>query len=82
MNNLEYQYTLDTTGLLCPEPVMMLHEKVAAMTRGEILRVLATDPSTQRDIPKFCQMLGHQLIESSEAEGVFIFRIAKATASD
>jgi tRNA 2-thiouridine synthesizing protein A len=61
---------------------MMLHEKVAAMTRGEILRVLATDPSTQRDIPKFCQMLGHQLVESSEAEGVFIFRIAKATASD
>ena len=50
--------TLDTQGLMCPEPVMMLHNAVRDMAAGELLQVLATDPSTQRDIPRFCSFLG------------------------
>lgn len=61
------QHTLDTTGLFCPEPVMMLHNKIRAMASGESVRVLATDPSTQRDIPKFCNFLGHTLLEQHVA---------------
>lgn len=56
-------HLLDASGLLCPEPVMMLHNKVREMQAGELLRVLATDPSTQRDIPKFCAFLGHELVQ-------------------
>ena len=59
---------LDTQGLICPEPVMMLHNKVRDMAPGELLEVRATDPSTERDIPKFCQFLGHTL-EGQEVEG-------------
>jgi len=44
---------LDASGLNCPEPVMMLHNKVRGLEGGELLKVIATDPSTQRDIPKF-----------------------------
>lgn len=75
---MESQYLLDAQGLYCPEPVMMLHSKVAEMSSGEVLKVLATDPSTQRDIPKFCQFLGHELIEQFEAEGVFVFFIRRS----
>lgn len=42
---------------------MMLHNRVRDMVAGELLRVIATDPSTQRDIPKFCSFLGHELLE-------------------
>lgn len=56
------QYHLDARGLFCPEPVMMLHNKVRDMQPGELLEVLATDPSTTRDIPKFCRFLGHELL--------------------
>jgi len=45
---------LDARGLYCPEPVMLLHTKVRELGAGEVLKVSATDPSTQRDIPKFC----------------------------
>lgn len=41
---------------------MMLHNKVRDMQAGELLDVLATDPSTTRDIPKFCRFLGHELV--------------------
>jgi len=62
---------------MCPEPVMMLHSKVRDMNAGEVLEVIATDPSTQRDIPKFCQFLGHELMLAEEREGNFVFRIRK-----
>jgi len=62
MSELLADHLLDASGLLCPEPVMMLHNKVREMQAGELLRVVATDPSTQRDIPKFCAFLGHDLV--------------------
>lgn len=55
---------LDATGLLCPEPVMLLHRKVRGLPDGAVLEVIATDPSTQRDVPKFCTFLGHELLSS------------------
>lgn len=61
------RHHLDARGLRCPEPVMMLHNKVRDMAAGELLEVVATDPSTTRDIPKFCRFLGHELV-SQEAQ--------------
>ena len=69
---------LDARGLLCPEPVMMLHNKIRDIQSGQILRVNATDPSTTRDIPKFCRFLGHELISQQEVEGIFVYWLKKA----
>ncbi len=68
---------LDARGLFCPEPVMMLHTKVREMGAGQVLKVSATDPSTQRDIPKFCIFLEHQLLESNEQNGTYTYFIRK-----
>ncbi|MDR5899766.1 sulfurtransferase TusA [Halomonas vilamensis] len=58
----DYDALLDTSGLYCPEPIMMMHNKVRDMTSGQVLQVVATDPATTRDVPKFCQFLEHELI--------------------
>ena len=71
-------YVLDTSGLFCPEPVMLLHNRIRDMQSGEVVQVLATDPSTRRDIAKFCTFLGHQLLEQQEADAHFIYFIRKA----
>lgn len=68
---------LDARGLFCPEPVMMLHAKVRELAAGKVLKVSATDPSTQRDIPKFCIFLEHQLLESNEQDGIYTYFIRK-----
>lgn len=68
---------LDATGLLCPEPVMLLHNKVRDLPPGALLKVIATDPSTQRDIPKFCTFLGHQLVKQQESESSYLYWIRK-----
>ena len=69
--------TLDTQGLTCPEPVMLLHKKVREMKSGEIVEVFATDPSTQRDIPKFCNFLGHELLQRTEGNSKYTYIIQK-----
>ena len=77
----EASHHLDATGLLCPEPVMLLHNRVRDMTSGEVLEVSATDPSTQRDVPRFCQFLGHtlesQCVEGEGPSAVFRYWIRK-----
>lgn len=75
--NDDYDHLLDAVGLFCPEPVMLLHNVVRDMKGGELLKVLATDPSTQRDIPKFCQFLGHELVAQEEVSGQFHYFIRK-----
>lgn len=77
MNQATSPRQLDTCGLMCPEPVMLLHNAVRDIDAGGLLEVLATDPSTQRDIPRFCSFLGHELVEQRESEGVYRYLIRK-----
>lgn len=68
---------LDAKGLLCPEPVMLLHKAIKEIDDGELIEVTATDPSTLRDIPKFCLFLGHELVEQKATDTEYIFLICK-----
>ncbi|MEX2365204.1 MAG: sulfurtransferase TusA [Pseudohongiellaceae bacterium] len=68
---------LDARGLLCPEPVMLLHTSMAGLATDQVLKVVATDPSTTRDIPRFCQFLNHPLLAQEETEGEYLYWIRK-----
>lgn len=76
-NNLDCDAILDATGLFCPEPVMLLHNKIREIASGEVLKLLATDPSTQRDVRKFCNFLGHELVAEQEQDKQFLYYIRK-----
>ncbi len=56
---------------------MLLHKAVREMASGELLAVQATDPSTQRDIPRFCTFLGHELVAQREQGDEFHYLIRK-----
>ena len=68
---------LDASGLYCPEPVMLLHNKIRDIAPGQLLRLTATDPSTTRDVPKFCLYLEHELLESEEGDDIYTYLIRK-----
>jgi tRNA 2-thiouridine synthesizing protein A len=74
---LQHDALLDASGLNCPEPVMLLHNKVRDLAPGALLKVIATDPSTRRDIPKFCMFLGHELLEQQLDAGCYLYWIRK-----
>ncbi|MEH6593856.1 MAG: sulfurtransferase TusA [Halioglobus sp.] len=75
--SIQPDHILDATGLFCPEPVMLLHNKIRDMACGEVLQLLATDPSTQRDVPKFCGFLGHELLSAEEFDGNYRYLLRK-----
>lgn len=77
MSHIDFQHELDARGLFCPEPVMLLHNKVREMQGGEVLKVIATDPSTERDIPKFCLFLSHPLLKSEQVNSEYLYWIQK-----
>ena len=59
---------LDARGLTCPEPLMLVRNRIREMRSGEVLCVLATDPSTERDFANFCRFMGHYMV-SHERQG-------------
>ena len=61
MTEITVDKTLDTVGLRCPEPVMLVRKNIRHMNEGEVLLILADDPATTRDIPSFCQFMEHTL---------------------
>ena len=69
---------LDTRGLNCPLPVLRARKVRRGMAPDAVLRLLATDPGTVRDVGAMCEATGDQLMESSEKAGEFVFLIKKA----
>jgi len=74
----EPQESIDAVGLKCPEPVMLLHAAMRRLAPGQELTLRATDPSTERDVPNFCEFLGHALLIARREGDEFLYRIRKA----
>ena len=69
---------IDTRGLQCPLPVLRARKAIQKLAPGALLRLLATDPGTARDVRAFCQAAGHELVASEAEAGEFRFLIRKA----
>lgn len=78
-SSFSFDRELDAIGLRCPEPVMMVRKTMRDLESGQVLKVIADDPSTTRDIPKFCLFMEHKLLHQppTEAEPVFVYFIQK-----
>lgn len=77
MNNITIDQTLDTLGLRCPEPVMLVRKTIRYMEIGQILLIIADDPATTRDIPSFCQFMEHTLLAAQTEKSPFQYWIKK-----
>lgn len=67
----------DFTGLKCPLPVLKLRRLLKDVMIGEQVSVLADDPAAPLDFSHFCETSGHELLSSTQSDGVFCFVIKK-----
>ena len=74
---MDADYELDTMGLRCPEPLMLLRNQVREMAKGEVIKILATDPSTRWDFDNFCRFMNHEMIAKTETEAAYQYWIKK-----
>ena len=71
-------YTLDARNSLCPMPVIKTQNKVAELQAGDTLEVTCTDPGVLNDIPAWCRINGHSVIETQEKNEEVIITVQVA----
>lgn len=69
---------IDATGLNCPMPLLKAKQALNKLEIGMQLKVLATDPGSDRDFRLFAEQSGHRLLDASEADGRFVFVFEKS----
>ncbi|MCC7012335.1 MAG: sulfurtransferase TusA family protein [Planctomycetes bacterium] len=56
--------TWDAGELGCGELVLDLRLRMRALGAGEILELIARDPGAPEDLPAWCRMTGHELVDA------------------
>ena len=74
---MEFDKEVDARGLLCPLPILRAKKALADMTSGQILKVLATDPGSQRDFAAFARQTRNELVESTTLDKTFTFLLRR-----
>lgn len=74
---MNFDKELDARGLNCPLPILRTKKSLADMTSGQVLRIVATDPGSVKDFQAFSKQTGNELLDSSEADGEFLFYMKK-----
>lgn len=68
---------LDARGLSCPLPILRTKKALGAMTPGQVLRVIATDKGSMKDMEAFSKQTGNELISGAEEGGEYVFYLRK-----
>jgi tRNA 2-thiouridine synthesizing protein A len=75
---------LDTSGTLCPIPVVRARQALDGMQPDQVLEVIATDPLAELDLAVMCERIGHDMISADSREGVLcvIIRVGPGVGQD
>ncbi|MEE8429493.1 MAG: sulfurtransferase TusA family protein [Gammaproteobacteria bacterium] len=68
-------HVLDARRLLCPLPVIRTQDAIKELQGGDRLEVVCTDPGAIHDIPTWCRINGHEVLETRTSEGEIIIII-------
>lgn len=69
--------TLDARGLACPLPLLKTKLELNSMAANDILHVVATDAGSQRDMLRFAELSGHELVASDTLDSEFHYWLRK-----
>jgi tRNA 2-thiouridine synthesizing protein A len=70
---------IDTSGLHCPMPLLKLKMALRNHTDVTPIRLISTDPMSQQDIKRYCEIAGLQCVQLDNRieKNEFIFMIQK-----
>ena len=67
------KHTLDAKRLLCPMPVIRTQDRIKSLSPGDVLEVVCTDPGALNDVPAWCRINGHKVLDTKTVDDeVFI----------
>ena len=74
---MQFDKELDARGLNCPLPILRAKKALTDMNAGQVLKILATDPGSVKDMQAFSNQTGHPLLASIEENKAFVFYLRK-----
>ena len=74
---MEFDKELDASGLSCPLPILKTKKSLNELASGQVLKIVATDPGSVKDMQAFATQTGHVLLSSVEADNTFTFLMRK-----
>ena len=75
--DVDFDQELDTRGLSCPLPILKTKKSLNELASGQVLKIVATDPGSVKDMQAFSKQTGHALLSSEEQNKEFIFFMKK-----
>ncbi len=72
--------TIDTSGTLCPYPIVETARAVRALAPGAVLCVIATDPGVESDMPMWCRATRNEHIATFRDGGAWKSYLRKRSA--
>ena len=76
------KHELDVRRLLCPIPVIRTQNRVRGLAEGDELEVLATDPGVLNDVPAWCRINGHEVLEAGRRGQEVVVRLRVGKVDD
>ena len=76
-SNVDFDKELDARGLSCPLPILKTKKSLNELTTGQVLKVVATDPGSVKDMQAFANQTGNPLLSSAEENKTYVFYLKK-----
>jgi len=70
---LQAEKTVDSSGDLCPTPILKLSKGIKEIEVGQVLKMIATDPGAEADMPAWARQTGNELLDSHKDGEKFIY---------
>lgn len=77
MTEIVADTVVDCSGMLCPVPVVKTQKAILKMESGQILHMISTDPGAPPDMEAWSRQTGNEMLQSSEADGIYEFFFRK-----
>jgi tRNA 2-thiouridine synthesizing protein A len=74
---MNFDKELDARGLSCPLPILKTKKSLNDLVSGQVLKVVATDPGSIKDMEAFANQTGNALLSSEEADKNYVFYLRK-----
>jgi tRNA 2-thiouridine synthesizing protein A len=70
---MNFDKELDARGLNCPLPILRTKKALNDMQSGQVLKIVATDPGSVKDLQAFAKQTGNELLSQADANKEFTF---------
>lgn len=74
---MNFDKELDARGLSCPLPILKTKKSLNDLASGQVLKVVATDPGSVKDMEAFAKQTGNALLSSTEENKTYVFFMKK-----